>query len=68
MLDRLSGVIWMPTALRSLWITFTAATQSEKPPLLMIVNESGLPFFSKMPLPPFLYPARSRIEMALDGL
>ena len=54
MSDRLSGVIWMPTALRSLWMTFTAATQSEKPPLLMIVNESGLPFLAKMPLLPFL--------------
>ena len=68
MLDRLSGVTWMPTAFRSLWTTFTAATQSEKPPLLMMVNESGLPFFSKMPLLPRVNPAASRIEMALAGL
>ena len=68
MLDRLSGVIWMPTAFRSLWTTLTAATQSEKPPLLTIVKESCLPFFSKMPLLPFVNPAASRIETAFDGL
>ena len=54
MSDRFSGVTWIPTDLSSLWITLTDATQSEKPPLLMMVKESGLPSFAKMPLPPFL--------------
>ncbi len=37
---------WMPTALRSVWITFTAATQSEKPPLLVMLKDSFWPPFA----------------------
>ena len=53
-LDKLRGVIAMPTARRLLWITWTEATQSEKPPLLMIVNDSGWPSLAKMPLLPLV--------------
>ena len=47
----------------------TAATQSENPPLLTMVNDSGLPDgVWKMPLEPCLKPAFSRIEIAFAGL
>ena len=61
-------MIWIPTAFSSLWMTFTAETQSEKPALLISVNDSGLPAFSKIPLLPFVYPASVRTDIAFLGL
>ena len=40
---RFSGVTWIPTALRLVWMVCTAATQSENPPLLRMVKDSGWP-------------------------
>ena len=66
---RFCGVTWMPTALRLAWMVCTAATQSEKPPLLRIVNDSFWPDGDrKMPSEPFLKPAFCRTEIALAGL
>ena len=58
----------MPTALRLVCSTLTAATQSENPPLLMMLKDSFWPPLAMMPSEPFLKPAAVRIEMALDGL
>jgi len=66
---RFSGVIWIPTALKSCWMVWTAATQSENPPLLTILKDSGWPDgVWKMPSEPRLNPAFSRIDIALAGL
>ena len=46
----------------------TAATQSENPPLLRMVNDSGWPEGSEHPLELRLNPAASRIDTALAGL
>src|SRR5437764_3771637 len=67
-LDRFSGVILIPTAFSWLWITWTDATQSEYPPMLMILNDSGLPDFVWNTPPDLLKPAFCRIETALPGL
>ncbi len=49
-------------------MTFTAATQSEKPPLLVRLKDSFWPPLAMIPSEPFLNPAAVRMEIAFAWL